>query len=74
MGRLRRVPFGLPFWGYTFPLAAASALAIHVSSVLPGWAYVVVAAVLLAVATLVVTAVLVLALRAAVRRQICVPE
>ena len=71
---LRTVPFALPYWAYTFPLAAASVMATAAAAALPGWAYDVVAVALLAVATLVVAAVSVLTLRAAARHQICVPE
>ncbi len=71
---LLRLRFGLPFWAYTFPLAAAAAIAIAAAGRLPGAAYDVVAVVLLALATLVVTAVSALTVRAAVRREICVPE
>jgi tellurite resistance protein len=71
---LRTVPFALPYWAYTFPLTAASAMATAAAAALPGWGYDVVAVALLAVATLVVAGVAVLTLRAAAHRQICVPE
>ncbi len=73
VGRLRRIPFALPYWAYTFPLAAASAAAIAMSH-LPGLAYGVVAVLLLVVTTVLVVVVSGLTLRAAVRGQICVPE
>jgi tellurite resistance protein len=71
---LARVPFGLPWWATTFPLAAAAAIATAAAARLPGAAYDVVAVVLLALATLVVTVVAALTVRAALRHQICVPE
>lgn len=72
--RLRKVPFALPYWAYTFPLTAASVMALVASATLPGAAYDVVAYVLVAVTTVVVVAVSALTLVAAARRQICVPE
>ncbi len=71
---LARVPFGVPWWATTFPLASASAIATAAAGRLPGPAYDVLAVALLALATLVVTAVAALTVRAALRRQICVPE
>jgi tellurite resistance protein len=72
--RLRLVPFALPAWAYTFPLAAASAAAISVAAARPQAAYDVIAATLLGGTTVLVLAVAALTLRAAARRQICVPE
>lgn len=72
--RLRRLPFALPAWAYTFPLAAASAAAISMAAARPQPAYDVVAVLLLSGTTVVVLAVAVLTVRAAARRQICVPE
>lgn len=72
--RMLKVPFGLPWWATTFPLAAAAALAIAVAGSLPGPGYDIVAVTLLALATAVVAAVAVLSLRAAARHEICVPE
>lgn len=71
---LIRVPFALPFWAYTFPLAAAAVIATAAAGSLPGTAYDVVAVALLATATLVVGAVAALTLRAAFRHEICVPD
>ena len=71
---LARIPFALPWWATTFPLAAAAAIAVAAAGRLPGAAYDVVAVTLLALATLVVTIVAALTVRAAWRRQICVPE
>lgn len=72
--RLRKVPFALPYWAYTFPLTAASVIALVAAATLPGAAYDVVAYVVVAVTTIVVVAVSALTLVAAARRQICVPE
>lgn len=75
-GRLRRVPFALPYWAYTFPLAAASAAAVTVagSDAVSGVAYDVVAVLLLTGSTVLVLVVATLTLRAAGRGRICVPE
>ena len=73
-GRLRRVPFALPYWAYTFPAAAAAAAAVAMAGARPGVAYDVVAVVLLAAASAGILAVAALTLRAVARRQICVPE
>lgn len=71
---LRRLPFALPVWAYTFPLAAAAAAAIAMAGTRPGTTYDVVAVVLLGVASAVVLGVAGLTLRAVARHQICVPE
>ncbi|MBM6399332.1 SLAC1 anion channel family protein [Phycicoccus sonneratiae] len=72
--RLRRLPFGLPWWAYTFPLAAAAAAAVSVAGTRPQVGYDVVAAGLLVVATVVVVGVAGLTVRTATRREICRPE
>lgn len=72
--RLRRLPFALPWWAYTFPLAAASAAAISMAAARPQAAYDAIAVILLAGSTVLVLLVTVLTLRVAARRQICVPE
>lgn len=72
--RLRRLPFGLPWWAYTFPLAAASAAATSMAGVRPQPFYDVVAVVLLLGSTALALGVAGLTLRAAARHQICVPE
>lgn len=72
--RLHRLPFALPAWAYTFPLAAASAAAVAMATARPQPVYVVVAVLLLGGTTVLVLAVAALTLRAAARRQICVPE
>lgn len=71
---LRTVPFGMPYWAYTFPLAAAAAASVAVAAARPHAAYTVLVWALLVLSSIVVTAVAVLTLRAAVRREICVPE
>ncbi len=72
--RLRALPFALPWWAYTFPLAAAAAAAISMAGTRPQVAYDIIAVLLLAGSTALVLAVAALTLRAAARRQICVPE
>ncbi|PID96258.1 MAG: C4-dicarboxylate ABC transporter [Actinomycetales bacterium] len=77
-----RLPFGLPFWAYTFPSAALAAAAITVDraatmaspdgAVNP--AYHGLAWVLLVVTTLVVTLVSVFTVRLAFQNRICLPE
>ena len=74
VGRLRTLPFALPYWAYTFPMAAASAAAIAMAGARPQVAYDVVAAGLLSASTVLALTVAALTLRAAARRQICVPE
>ncbi len=72
--RLVKVPFAMPYWGYTFPLAAVAVVSIAAAGSLPGTAYDVLAVALLALASTMVAAVSVLSLRAAARGEICVPE
>ena len=72
--RLRRLPFALPFWAYTFPLAAAAVAAIAMAGAVPGIGYDVIAVALLALASLVVLVVGALTVRAAARGQLLVPE
>jgi tellurite resistance protein len=72
--RLRAIPFALPYWAYSFPLAAASVAAIAMAQARDSAAYDVVGAVLLGLTTLVVLVVGALTVRAAAHRQICVPE
>ncbi|HSO64978.1 MAG TPA: SLAC1 anion channel family protein [Ornithinibacter sp.] len=74
VGRLRHLPFALPAWAYTFPLGAASAAAVAMAGASPQVAYDVVAVLLLGATTVLVLVVATLTLRAAARRQICVPE
>ncbi len=72
--RLRAVPFALPYWAYSFPLAAASAAAVAMAGVQASVLYDVVGAVLLAATTVLVIAVGALTLLAAQRGQLLVPE
>ncbi len=74
VGRLRRIPFSLPYWAYSFPLAAAAAAAIAMAGARPQVIYDVVAVALLAMATVLVVVVSGLTLRAASRGQILLPE
>lgn len=72
--RLRRLPFALPAWAYTFPLAAAAAAAISMAGARPQVAYDAIAVLLLAGTTVLVLAVAGLTVRAAARHQVCLPE
>jgi tellurite resistance protein len=74
VGRLHAIPFALPYWAYTFPLAAGTAAAIAMAAAQPQVAYDVIAVTLLTATTLLVLYVLVMTVRAAARRQICLPE
>ncbi|MEO3782648.1 SLAC1 anion channel family protein [Actinocorallia sp. B10E7] len=72
--RLRTIPFAVPYWAYSFPLAAAATAAIAMAEATPAPVYDVVALALLAFVTVVVAVVGTLTLRAVARREICVPE
>ncbi len=72
--RLHSIPFALPYWAYSFPLAAASAAAIAMAGARGGAGYHVLGAILLTVTTVLVVWVAALTVRAAARRQICIPE
>jgi tellurite resistance protein len=72
--RLRRIPFALPYWAYSFPLAAATTATLAMADALGSAVYAVVGALLLAVTTVLVAVVSVLTVRAAVAGRICVPE
>lgn len=72
--RLRRVPFALTWWAYTFPVAAAAATAVAVAGALPGVGYDVAAVVLLLTSTVLTLGVLARTLVAQARRQVLVPE
>lgn len=74
VGRLRALPFALPFWAYTFPLAAGAVAAVAMAGQVDGVGYDLAAALLLALATVLALVVSVLTLHAAARGQICVPE
>ena len=74
VGRLRTLPFALPFWAYTFPLAAAAVATTAIAGQ-AGWVgYDVIAITLLVISTTVAVAVSALTLRAARQGRICVPE
>jgi len=72
--RLRRLPFAVPYWAYTFPTAAVAVAALALTEHTTVMAYDVVAVALLALATTLVLFVSALTARAAARREICVPE
>jgi tellurite resistance protein len=74
VGHLRALPFALPFWAYTFPLAASAVAATAMAGQASGIGYDLVAGVLLALATVTALVVTAMTLRAASRGQICVPE
>ena len=74
VGRLRALPFALPFWAYTFPFAAGAVAAIAMAGQVDGVGYDLAAGALLALATGIALVVSVLTLRAAARGRICVPE
>ena len=74
VGRLRSLPFALPFWAYTFPLAAAAVATTAVAGQADWVGYDVIAVALLTVSTGLAVVVSVLTLRAARRGLICVPE
>lgn len=72
---LRRVPFALPYWAYTFPFAAVTVLTIAYSHAKgSSMIFSVLGVALLAFTTLVVLTVSVLTARAAMNKKICVPE
>lgn len=74
VGRLRTIAFALPYWAYSFPLAAVTAATIAVAHARDVLVYDVVGAVLLAVTTVLVAVVSALTVRALVRGQVLVPE
>ena len=71
---LRTIPFAVPAWAYTFPLAAAAAATLAVAGDRHQAFSTALAIAVLALATVVVTGVAVLTGRAALRGQICIPE
>ncbi|MBT9256959.1 SLAC1 anion channel family protein [Phycicoccus sp. MAQZ13P-2] len=73
-GRLRRIPFAVPYWAYTFPLAAASAAAVAMAGARPQVVYDVVAVLLLGATSVLVLVVTGLTVRAAALGRICLPE
>ncbi|KAB7745177.1 C4-dicarboxylate ABC transporter [Nostocoides sp. F2B08] len=74
VGRLRTLPFALPFWTYTFPLAAAAVATTAIAGQADWVGYDAIAVTLLVVSTTVAVAVSVLTVRAARQGRICVPE
>lgn len=74
VGRLRRIPFAVPYWAYTFPFAAATVAAIAMADAAGSTGYHVIGAVLLTMTTALVAVVSTLTVRAASRGEICVPE
>lgn len=70
--RCLRQPFGMPFWGMSFPLAASAALSLYLTPV-PGWAQSLASTWLLGV-TGVIAALGVATLRGLLLRQLLVPE
>lgn len=74
VGRLRRIPFAVPYWAYTFPFAAATVAAIAMADAAGSTGYHVIAAVLLTMTTALVLVISTLTVRAASRGEICVPE
>lgn len=71
----RKVPFSLAWWAYTFPLAALTLATIRFSHSMPGQAiYSWLATVFLTITLLVIAIVAALTIRAAWRKQICIPE
>lgn len=71
---LKDVPFAMPSWAYTFPSAAAAAAALAVAGARPSVVHTSIAVVLMALASVVVTLVATLTVRAGVRGEIFVPE
>ncbi len=72
--RLRTVPFAVPYWAYSFPLAALTAASIAMAAALNSSAYDVLAIALLALTTLLVAVVGFLSLRAVARGTLFVPD
>lgn len=74
VARLRRIPFAVPYWAYSFPLAAVATASITVAGALESTAYDVLAILLLAMATLVVAVAGFLTLRALGRGTLLVDD
>lgn len=72
--RLIATPWALSWWAYTFPAAAIGVAATAVAGAFGGPVWTTVAVFFVALATVVVLGVTFLTLRAAARRQICLPE
>ena len=74
VGRLRALPFALPFWAYTFPFGAAAVAAATMAGQVDGLGDDHAAQLHHAGATVLAVVVSVLTLRAAAAGRICVPE
>lgn len=72
--RLRRLPFALSVWAYSFPLAAAATAALGAYGAGRGEAYAWIGGAVLAVATLVIGVIAVRTVLAVSRREICRPH
>lgn len=72
--RLRTIPFAVPYWAYSFPLAAVSAASIAAAAALDSSLYDVLAVSLLGLTTLVVAVVGALTVRALARGTLFVAE
>jgi tellurite resistance protein len=71
---LRRLPFALSAWAYTFPLAAATSALLSAGTAGQGVGYTLAGAGLLAVTTLIVAGLAARTLLAVHRGEICRPE
>lgn len=74
VARLRRVPFAVPYWAYSFPLAAVATASVAMAGALDTVAYDALAIVLLALTSLVVAVVGFLSIRALARGTLFGPE
>lgn len=74
LGSLWRVPFALPYWAYTFPLAALTSASLVFARQVTAIGYDIIAVVLLAVTTIIVCVVSAGTVRLAVQRKICVAD
>ena len=74
VNRLRRLPFFLSWWAYSFPLAALSVATTLMSHLVGGWFLEGLAWVLLAGVTCLILLLVVRTAAAMVRGEICVPE
>lgn len=74
VARLRTIPFAVPYWAYSFPLAAVATASIVMAAALESTLYDALAVFLLGLTTLVVAVVGALTLRALARGSLFVPE
>ncbi len=74
IGLLRTIPFALPYWAYTFPLAALTVATFVLAGATSGLGYGIIAGVLLAVTTVLVVLVLVRTIALAARGELLRPE